>query len=91
MSEMIDSVAKAIANHGGDNWESCLKAPGLRRAGMYRAMARAAIEAMTEPTQAMRLAGIAEWSRPDPTREHENPTLVFNAIWRAMIGAALKQ
>ncbi len=51
--------------------------------------ARAAIEAMREPTQQMRLAGIAEWSRPDPTPEHES-TLVFNAVYRAMIDAALR-
>lgn len=54
------------------------------------AVARAAIEGMREPTQQMRLAGIAEWSRPDPTPEHES-TLVFNAVWRAMVNAALKE
>jgi hypothetical protein len=40
-----------------------------------------------EPTQEMRLAGIAEWSRSEPTPEHES-TLVFNAVYRAMINAA---
>jgi hypothetical protein len=52
--------------------------------------ARAAIKALREPTQQMRLAGIAEWSRPDPTPEHGS-TLVFNAVWRAMLDAALKE
>jgi hypothetical protein len=78
MSEMIERVAQAIC--GDDNPENIL--------GIHRRRARKAIEAMREPTQAMRLAAVAEWSRPDPTDEHES-TKVFNAIWRAMIDAAL--
>jgi|UPI00076A606D hypothetical protein len=53
MTEMLERVAEAIAEHGGSNWESCLKAPGQRMAGMYRAMAHAAIKAMREPTSGM--------------------------------------
>ena len=85
MSEMIERLALAI--------EATMFAPhelpldtGLH--AKYRETARAVIEAMREPTQEMRLAAVAEWSRPDPTPEHES-TLVFNAIWRAMIDAAL--
>lgn len=79
MNDMIERVALAIS--GSDDPSNILK--------IHRTRARLAIEAMREPTQQMRLAGMAEWSRPDPTPEHES-TLVFNAVWRAMIDAALK-
>lgn len=78
MTEMIERVASVIAEHGGDNWETCLKAPAQRRAGMYRAMARAAIEAMREPTDAM----IACDDFPYCPAE-------ARAYWHAMIDAAL--
>ena len=82
MSEIVDRVAKAI--------DVASQPPGQKD---YKILmenaARAAIEAMREPTQAMRLAGVAEWSRPDPTGDHES-TKVFDAIWRAMIDAALR-
>ena len=82
MSDMIERVARALHDmHGaGPAYELA--------ADDWRDMARAAIEAMREPTQKMRLAGIAEYSRPDPTPEHES-TLIFNAVWRAMADAAL--
>lgn len=88
MSEMVERVALAIyvAEIGGpEGWNHPRVEAGKER---WFAKARAAIEAMREPTQQMRLAGIAEWSRSDPTPEHES-TLVFNAIWRAMTDAAL--
>ncbi|MGR9130752.1 hypothetical protein [Rhizobium leguminosarum] len=88
---MIDRVAKAIYDVTSVDdvtlpWERA-KA-GQRE--LHMEWAQAAIEAMREPTQQMRLAGIAEWSRPDPTPEHES-TLVFNVVWRAMVDAALKE
>jgi hypothetical protein len=91
MGSMVEKAARAmIAKHygpeGSDEFEEVLHNFG----DSYRESAVAAIEAMREPTQRMRLAGVAEWSRPDPTPEHES-TLVFNAIWRAMIDAALKE
>lgn len=55
MSEMVEKVAKAIAEHGGSNWESCLNAPGQRMAAMYLAMARAAIEAMRDAPPSVRV------------------------------------
>jgi len=73
MSEMVERVARALSGwlHGSPSWESCFP------------MARAAIEAMREPTEAMVWAGRAdhltvdgeEWSKP---------------IWQAMIDAALE-
>jgi len=77
MSEIVERVAKAIM--GAENPDAL---------DQYTEMARAAIEAMREPTQDMRLAGVAEWCKPDATLEHES-TLVFNVIWRAMVDAAL--
>ncbi|MDF0495142.1 hypothetical protein [Bradyrhizobium yuanmingense] len=50
MNDMIDRVAAAIAESNGDpNWEGCLKMPHL--ASRYRAMAKAAIEAIKAATQ----------------------------------------
>jgi hypothetical protein len=86
--DMVERVAKAIAAKADSAtpWADC--GQGFKEICIE--FAEAAIEAMREPTQQMRLAGIAEWSRPDPTPEHES-TLVFNAVWRAMIDAALKE
>ncbi len=80
---MIEKVAKALWDdrYPDKEWDD------LERLS-YTGHARAAIKAMREPTQQMRLAGIAEWSRPDLTPEHQS-TLIFNAIFRAMIDAAL--
>jgi len=95
MSEMVERVARAmLKSELGKQaiWRHLSEEgrEGYRWSKPYwRSQARAAIEEMREPTQQMRLAGIAEWSRPDPTSEHES-TLVFNAIWRAMIDEALK-
>ncbi len=85
---MIERMARAMFNahtlSGEDHWAF---ADDIQRESKLRE-ARAAIVAMREPTQQMRLAGIAEWSRPDLTPEHQS-TLIFNAIFRAMIDAAL--
>jgi hypothetical protein len=87
MSEMVERVARAMCKEAfGD----CVCENECRSADCQdkKRYALAAIEAMREPTQQMRLAGISEWSRSDPTPEHES-TLIFNAIWRAMLDAAL--
>jgi len=97
MSEMLERVAKSICKSRTCEGIACCEWPaqmGRRHncpvtRGAYDDAARAAIEAMREPTQKMRLAGIAEWSRPDPTPEHES-TLVFNAVWRAMVDEILR-
>lgn len=107
MSEMIERVARALATSAGGRITGPGQSVATREFGWkgdgehldqyveahwkeYMHAAEFAIEAMREPTQRMRLAGIAEWSRPDPTAEHES-TLVFNAVWRAMVDAALSR
>jgi hypothetical protein len=72
---MIERVARAMCMVDESHWEHVNQA-------LYRKVARVAIEALREPTQKMRLAGVAAY-------EHTNPTLIFNVIWRAMIDAAL--
>ena len=77
MSEMIERVAKALSEREGSGpWEGGLM--GERGREMWRATARAAIEAMREPTSEMAFADdVKEW--PDDAK----------AAWRAMIDAAL--
>jgi hypothetical protein len=84
MSEMIDRVAKAICGASGMRWDDMLS--GAR--DQFRRDARAAIEAMREPTEAMVKAAQEEtychsWSSRG---EHiEDPEVA----WTAMIDAAL--
>ncbi len=76
MSEMIERVAKAISEcHSGRDWR------GMSEYGKdwWREEARAAIEAMREPTEAMETAG-----QVDPL------PISTNASWKAMIDEALK-
>lgn len=84
-SEMVERVAKAI---DPDAFEGCShgsKGPCLMCAedvdlALYRA--RAAIEAMREPTEAMGGAG----------REIDNYVLrTVESVWQAMIDEALKE
>jgi hypothetical protein len=58
---------------------------------LWRAIARAAIEAMREPTDAMDEAGSAvhEASDTDPHREWNGADI--DGIWKAMIDEALNQ
>jgi hypothetical protein len=83
MSEMIERVAKAINDagygHTGEMPHSFFEELSPREKGLLLAMARAAIEAMREPTYEMLQRG------------HENnfgycPT----QAWKAMIEEALK-
>ena len=85
MTDMIERVAKAIFDEGNnpsDDLESD-KDITLR-------FARAAIEAMREPTDAVMEAGCA--SNP-PGGYHAGTTLrdIIGAEWRAMIDEALKE
>lgn len=57
---MLERVAAKIAERGGSSWDDCLKAPGQKMANMYRGMARAAIEALMEPTEEMLEAALDE-------------------------------
>lgn len=67
----IEEVARAI---GGDVWESCSD----RMKEQFRAQARAAIEAMREPTEAMLDRGPGE-----PYLDAE--------VWRKIVDAALAE
>ena len=71
MSEMVERVAKALAREYDRDPETDNVGLGTQ---LSTAMARAAIAAMREPTEAMLYAGWQEDS----------------SIWRAMIDAALK-
>ena len=61
MSELVERVAAAIAEHVGYD-------------GMCGAIARAAIVAMREPTEAMKDAGFSEACRHDSGDSYPAPT-----------------
>lgn len=74
MSEMVERVATAMARAAKDNWDIPPQSEQT-----WRELARAAIEAMREPTEAMLSAG-EPWSES-------------NGLWRswgAMIDEALE-
>lgn len=73
MSEKIERVAQAIC--GDDNPANIL--------AIHRFRARAAIEAMREPTQLMLNAGAEAFAHHTNEQETAN-------LWRAMIDAAMK-
>jgi hypothetical protein len=82
MSEMVERAARAIADRADDSYE--------RSKEFYDAYARAAIEAMREPTSEMLIAGqagvevaavhVPAWQRDE----------CFQYIWRNVIDEALK-
>lgn len=95
MSEsMIDRVARALhARRYGEWYEGPLKMTDSQRACL--ADARAAIEAMREPTEYMQKAGfrLNKWTNPKPCHDHcvGRVTMPVDAPWRAMIDAALNE
>lgn len=83
----IEEVAKALANHvhqGGDYGMTGEDAFDGRRDD-YLAMARAAVDAMREPTANMILKGLVRSERDDIELTLEE----VEDIWRAMIDDAL--
>ncbi len=84
MSEMVESVAKAMAEQGQAHtkWEDC--AETFRE--KMRAQARAAIEAMREPTPAMVDAGY----EADNGEDRHLGERGARDCWRLMVDAALK-
>lgn len=88
MSEMIERVAEAIYNNWANyptcsvskSWqETCDKLPA--QANDFRRKAKAAIQAMREPTEEMIKAG-------------EHYMEIYSnggGVWQAMIGAALNE
>jgi hypothetical protein len=85
-SEMVERVARAIAADWGLNWE----APSLDRDAVMSA-ARAAIEAMRDPTNRMVGASwnavIVDGDAPKGALSRKN---ICRARWQAMIDAALE-
>lgn len=79
MSEMVEQVAKALWDHSGFLWS--WDKVGPRDKDKYRAMARAAIIAMKEPTDAMVGAGVEGWKI--------NGYHSIQFVWPCMIDAAL--
>jgi len=83
MSEMVARVAQAMA-----------AAHGLEVDASYRIAARAAVQAMREPTEAMKAAALAEM--PESPDDPDTGIAMFDAsadvpnIWIAMIDEALK-
>ena len=80
MSEMIEIVAKAIAESDHNVWEDS----SPRMQGAYRANARAAILAMEEPTAAMMDTAPASYSASFQAIWPK----ICGDIWRAMIRKA---
>jgi hypothetical protein len=82
MSEMVNKVARAIADAAGSDFDRlpATHGPGHGLRNMYMNMARAAIEAMRLPTNAMYAAANDEFVPPADAA----------ACWLAMIDAALE-
>ena len=86
MSEMVEKVAKAIADAAGSDFDRlpATHGPGHGLRNMYLRMARAAIEAMRETTEAMLTAG------DDCCGEYGCGVWRMREIFTAQIDAALK-
>jgi hypothetical protein len=96
MSEMVERVAMRMAQMSkarvaGMHTVNALPMDGEEN---FLDLARAAIEAMREPTVAMIDRGCADWANLYPGFEGEKPQPtagdVASAIYAAMISAALK-
>lgn len=85
MSEMVERVARAIADAGGSDFDQLPSkhGPGFGLRNMYMNMARAAIEAMREPTEAMSEA--MRIANMNVAGGYDGPS-----GWEAAIDAALK-
>jgi len=80
MSEMVDKVAKALSIADGFHPEACSSDEDDTPAWhLYVSMARAAIEAMREPTETMWEAVM------------DSPSRLRRSDWRDMIDAALSK
>lgn len=85
MSEMVNKVAKAIADAAGSDFDRlpATHGPGHGLRNMYLRMARAAIEAMRQPTEAM-IDHAHAVTMPD------SDNMQCPSFYRAMVDAALK-
>ena len=96
---MIERVAEALfrekLNREGEYSPTLAEASDRTRAA-YAAQARAAIEALRTPSEAMGAQGLVAWqSRAtppiDPDHLAGNPSMWMKPVWRAMIDAALAE
>lgn len=87
MSAMVQRVANAMFRSSGKPFTEYAMNSELRKG--YEVFARAAIEAMREPTEAMLEAGC----RAHPEGDYNGGTMLIGIIeaeWSAMVDAALK-
>lgn len=80
VESMVEKVARAIEDEGPVG--CCTISPEKAMS-----LARAAIEAMREPTDAMIMA--AEWAEPEYREDDMDMAIQFKAEWRAAIDTAL--
>lgn len=91
MNEMIERVARIVAQRRGFDWDDLPEEREAPKYGMpdrseFREGARLHMEAMREPTEAMEAAG------DRVNDDHCMGVAVYpSLIWAAMIGAALKE
>ena len=86
---MIERVAKAIfASEYTGPWDTLDEEGSIESKEIFRRMARAAIEAMREPTPDMGLAGYTAFDKFGEDAVLGPEELV--ATWQSMIDAALK-
>lgn len=85
MSEMVERVAPATfaACNGPEGFGDHMDPRYEANSELFEAMARAAIEAMRQPTDAMLVAAIAD------SDEYGFGSYEAGSCWRAMIDAAL--
>ena len=85
MSEMVERVARSLYHAHSRNKPYDILQPEFQR--QYEKQARAAIEAMREPTEAMEEAGFQAGHEGDGEWEYASPASTYTA----MIDAALSQ
>ena len=86
MSEMIERMAMALANEAQADWEAM---PLIHKL-VFRSHARAAIEAMMEPTMPMLNAAVdATGAGAGMSWSNRSPQGLFETGHRAMLSAAL--
>jgi len=103
MSTMVEKVARALCEAADDNWDWSIfyivDANDTAETGrdVYRDMARAAIEAMMEPSKMMVAAGYEKINENIDFWNYESGSgysvedIAPSETWRAMIQAALKE
>ena len=83
MSEMVEKVARAMAEAAGDDYEE-------NRSFLHR-VARAAIEAMREPTGPMVTAGIKDGIEGEGVHAGRRWPAAVTERWQLMIRASLHE